>query len=154
MLLTATAWLFAYDYRRLLRLRFVCFALLVPASLLVVIMEWEEPAVLAALVLAALVGWPGQSIIGYLYKIVPFLVWQHRYGPLAGRQKVPLMREMLHERLAWLSWWAINLGLVATLCAMLLHIVWMAQLTGGILGLGLALAACNIAGVVRHLRTS
>jgi cbb3-type cytochrome oxidase subunit 1 len=167
MLLTFTAWLFAYDYRRLLRLRFrklldvtqyhsiaavVCFALLVPASLLVVMMGWEEPAVLAALVLAALVGWLGQSMIGYLYKIVPFLVWQHRYGPLAGRQKVPLMREMLHERLAWLSWWAINAGLIATLCAMLLHIVWLAQLTGGVLGLGLALAACNIAGVVRHLR--
>lgn len=166
LLLTATAWLFAYDYRRLLRLRFrklldvtqyhsiaavVYFALLIPASLLVVAAGWEKPPVLAALVLAALVGWLGQSMIGYLYKIVPFLVWQHRYGPLAGRQKVPLMRELLHGRLAWVCWWAINLSLPVTLCAMLLHIVLLAQLTAGILGISFVLVAYNVTGVVRHL---
>ena len=101
-----------------------------PASLAVVMAGWEQSSVLAALVLAALVGWLGQSMIGYLYKIVPFLIWQRRYGPLAGRQKVPLMREMLHERRAWVSWWAINLGLIATVCAMLLHIPWLAPRPG------------------------
>ncbi len=166
VLLTATAWLFAWDYRRLLRVRFrkvldvtqyhsiaavVSFALLIPASLVVVIAGWEQPSVLAALLLLALVGWLGQSIIGYLYKIVPFLVWQRRYGPLAGRQKVPLMRELLHERLAWISCWAINLGLIATLGAMLFQVVWLTRITASLLGIGLALAALNIAGVVRHL---
>lgn len=166
-LLTGAVWLFAYDYWRLLRVRYrksldvtqyhaiaavACFALLVPASLLVVAAGWTQPNVLAALVLTALVGWLGQSMTGYLYKIVPFLVWQKRYGPLAGRQKVPLMREMLHERWAWISWWCINLGLVATLCAMLLNITWLAQITGGILGAGLVIAALNVSGVVSHLR--
>jgi hypothetical protein len=166
-LLTAAVCLFAYDYRRLLRGRYrkvldvtqyhaiasvVYFALLVPASLMVVVGGWELPNVLAALVLAVLVGWLGQSIIGYLYKIVPFLVWQRRYGPLAGRQKVPLMREMLHERWSWISWWCINLGLIATLCAMLLNVVWLAQISGSILGVGLILAALNVSSVVSHLR--
>ena len=165
--LTAAAWLFAYDYWRLLHVRFrkvldvtqyhsiaaaVYFTMLVPASLVMIIGGWGQPNVLAALVLATVIGWLGQSIVGYLYKIVPFLIWHTRYGPLAGRQKIPLMREMVHERWAWISWWCINLGLVATLCSFLLNIDWTAQIAGSILGAGLALVAVNIFGVVSHLR--
>lgn len=34
-------------------------------------------------------------IIGHLYKIVPFLVWYQRFSPLIGKQKVPMLADMV-----------------------------------------------------------
>lgn len=165
--LIAAAWLFACDYWRMLRVRrrklldttqhhgiaaVVYFALSIPLGVAAAIFGWLQPGILVALALAALVGWLGQSTTGYLYKIVPFLVWHHRYGPLVGRQKVPLMREMLHQRWAQLSFWLINLGLAgAILCALGGWLIPM-QFASGVMALGLILVAVNVLGIVRHLR--
>ena len=35
------------------------------------------------------------AIIGHLYKIIPFLVWFERFSPLVGKQKVPMLADML-----------------------------------------------------------
>ncbi|RTH11833.1 hypothetical protein CSW43_06145, partial [Thermus scotoductus] len=42
-------------------------------------------------------GFVGLVVTGMLYKILPFLVWTHRYAPRAGKEKVPLLKEMLPE---------------------------------------------------------
>ncbi len=34
-------------------------------------------------------------ITGHLYKIVPFLVWFERFSPLIGKQKVPMLADMI-----------------------------------------------------------
>jgi hypothetical protein len=34
-------------------------------------------------------------IVGHLYKIVPFLVWYQRFSPLIGKQKVPMLADMV-----------------------------------------------------------
>jgi len=34
-------------------------------------------------------------IIGHLYKIVPFLVWFEKFSPLVGKQKVPMLADMV-----------------------------------------------------------
>lgn len=164
ILLSATAWLFAYDYWRLLHVRHrkvldttqyhaiaavLYFALVVPLGVLAALLHWQQPALLAVLVLLTLVGWTGQSITGYLYKIVPFLIWHKRYGPLVGRQKVPLMRDMIHQRWAMFSFWFINVGLIGTALAALLTWVWPSQVAAGMMGAGLVLAAINIVGVLR-----
>jgi len=39
-------------------------------------------------------------IAGHYYKIVPFLVWYHRFGPLVGLRKVPKVSELFSERAA------------------------------------------------------
>ena len=39
-------------------------------------------------------------INGHLYKIIPFLVWFERYSPLVGKEKVPMLHEMLPKRMA------------------------------------------------------
>lgn len=164
--LVAATWLFAYDFLRILRARrrkvldttqyhsiaaAAFFSLVTPAGIAVALTGWQQPATLIALGMAALVGWLGQSTIGYLYKIVPFLVWHSRYGPLVGRQKVPLMRELVHERWAWGSWWLINAGLVGVLCSALFTWLLPLQIASGLLGTGLVIAALNVIGVVRHL---
>lgn len=109
------------------------------------------PAVLTALGLALLVGWLGQSIIGYLYKIVPFLVWSRRYGPLVGLHTVPLMRELVHERWARASWWLLNTSLPVMIGAALARQVIVLQVAGAGLALGLCLVLVNLLGVCGHL---
>lgn len=164
--LLVSAWLFAYDFIGMLRVRrrkvldvtqyhsmaaVGYFSFIVPFGIVTALFGLWQPAVLAALGLAAFVGWLGQSMIGYLYKIVPFLIWHDRYGPLVGRERVPLMRELVHERWAWASFWLINVGLVGAILSALLMWVWPLQLASGLLGAGLVLAAANVVGVVRHL---
>jgi hypothetical protein len=39
-------------------------------------------------------------ISGHLYKIVPFLVWYERFSPLVGKQKVPMLGDMVPTKSA------------------------------------------------------
>jgi hypothetical protein len=43
-------------------------------------------------------GWIIFSIIGYLYKIVPFLWWTHRYSKKIGQENVPTLKQMMNEK--------------------------------------------------------
>jgi hypothetical protein len=165
-LLICAAGLFVGDYWRLLRVRqrkslevtqyhsiaalFYFFAV-ITGGVLVVIGGWGTPAIETALGLAALIGWLGQSTVGYLYKIVPFLVWSERYGPHVGRQKVPLMRDLVHERWSWISWWLINLGLPGTIGAALLQQTLLLTIASSLFAPGLLIVLVNLAGCAWHL---
>ncbi|MCL8209048.1 MAG: hypothetical protein K6V97_13400 [Actinomycetia bacterium] len=46
-------------------------------------------------------GWMGASIVGYLQKIIPFLVWLHAFSGNMGRGKVPLMKDLFPESWGW-----------------------------------------------------
>ena len=168
LLLIAAVWLFASDYRRMLRQRkrkvldvtqqhgiaAVCYrAVVVPVGVFAALFGWGSPRLFAALGLAALVGWLGQSTIGYLYKIVPFLVWQSRYGALVGRQKVPLMRDLVRQRWATISFWLVNGALPLIALAAMLRWVIPLQLAAVALGLGLILAAANVFGIMAPRKT-
>lgn len=48
--------------------------------------------------LFALVGFIGSIVVGQLYKIVPFLVWLHRFSAYVGLKRVPSASELLGER--------------------------------------------------------
>jgi hypothetical protein len=47
-----------------------------------------------------LLSWIAFSIIGYLYKIVPFLWWTHKYSKEIGKHKVPSLKDMMDEKTA------------------------------------------------------
>jgi len=40
-------------------------------------------------------GFFGFAITGHIYKIVPFLVWFERFSPLVGKEKVPMLADMV-----------------------------------------------------------
>ncbi|MBX5449223.1 hypothetical protein [Thermogemmatispora sp.] len=166
LMLAVSAWLFGWDYWRMLRRRrrrpldvtqyhgiaaLVCF--LVAATALPALMVGGSSLATwpVALLLCLLIGWTGQSVVGYLYKIVPFLVWHSRYGPLVGHQKVPLMRELVHERLAWACFWLLNAGLILLIPASILGWDGLLRLGAAFVGGSLLGAASNVFGVVRHL---
>ncbi|WP_183184658.1 hypothetical protein [Anoxybacteroides voinovskiense] len=45
-----------------------------------------------------LFGWIILSIVGYLYKIVPFLWWTHCYSQKIGKENVPTLKQMINEK--------------------------------------------------------
>lgn len=63
----------------------------------------------------ALFGWAGLIVHGMLTRILPFLVWFHRFSALVGLQDVPSMKRMLPH--AWT-----RVGLVAHLAALALGV--------------------------------
>lgn len=44
--------------------------------------------------------WIAFSIIGYLYKIVPFLWWTAKYSKVIGKKDVPSLKDMMDDRTA------------------------------------------------------
>lgn len=57
-----------------------------------------------------LAGWLSFAIMGQLYKILPFLVWLHRYSERVGREPVPLLRDLYSERRARIAFWVYVTG--------------------------------------------
>ncbi|MCW8894899.1 hypothetical protein [Sulfurimonas sp.] len=43
-------------------------------------------------------GFFGFAITGHVYKIIPFLVWFERFSPLVGKEKVPMLTDMLPKK--------------------------------------------------------
>ena len=58
------------------------------------------PKMAGPMIFLYLVAWIAFSIIGYLYKIVPFLWWTHKYSKEIGKQKVPALKDMMDEKIA------------------------------------------------------
>jgi len=48
-----------------------------------------------------LVGFGFHFIVGHLYKILPFLIWYEFISPLVGKQKVPMLHDMIDEKGAY-----------------------------------------------------
>jgi len=67
-----------------------------------------------------LVGFFGFLIIGNLYKIIPFLLWFEVYSPLIEQQSVPMLHELLPEKLTNLQFLSSTLGLVISSFGILL----------------------------------
>lgn len=74
-------------------------------------------AVLAVGALFAL-GFVGTMILGLLHKIVPFLVWYHRYMSKIGMMKVPLMKELVDENRGKIGFLLYHSSLVTAVVSM------------------------------------
>ncbi|WP_457746111.1 hypothetical protein [Sulfurimonas sp.] len=61
------------------------------------------------------------AITGHIYKIVPFLVWFERFSPLVGKQKVPMLVDMLPKRSSQAQLVFCAIGVVLITIAILLH---------------------------------
>lgn len=68
-----------------------------------------------------LIGFFGFVIIGNFYKIIPFLVWFHIYSPLIEEQTVPMLHELLPEKLAHLQLFYGVIGLILSSIALFLN---------------------------------
>ncbi|WP_456401565.1 hypothetical protein [Hydrogenimonas sp.] len=51
-------------------------------------------------------------INGHLFKIVPFLVWFERYSPLVGKEKVPMLADMIPKKPGEYQFWFSTAGMI------------------------------------------
>lgn len=106
------------------------------------------------------VGWLAISgvaitaIQGFFYKISTFLVWLHRYAPIAGRGPVPRLEDLYDRRIAKAGWAFWVAGLASSLVAILISNRSLATAAGiaALAGLGCFLA--NVGRIAAHARPS
>ena len=92
-------------------------------------------------------GWAGLILHGMLTRIVPFLVWFHRFSPLVGLQPTPSIRALLPDR-----WTRINLGLhLASVLAGLIAIWTRDDVATRITGLLLIATALSLLLLLLHV---
>jgi hypothetical protein len=68
-----------------------------------------------------LVGFMGFLILGNFYKIIPFLVWFQRYSPLIEEQAVPMLHELINQKMARMQFVFSLIGLCVTTVALLVE---------------------------------
>ena len=74
---------------------------------------------LATAYVAAMVLGISLFVAGHHYKILPFLVWHHRFGPRVGKERVPLVAELYDHRLAHLVAGLLAVGVAGMVLAIL-----------------------------------
>ena len=75
---------------------FISFLVSIILGYLYIFLDYEPLLFTAAWLLVS--GFVAFVIIGHLYKIVPFLVWFEKFSPLVGKQKVPMLADMVPVR--------------------------------------------------------
>lgn len=65
------------------------------------------------------VGFFAFIIIGHMYKIIPFLVWFERFSPLVGKQKVPMLADMVPVKASWFQFFYSAIGVIGIFLALL-----------------------------------
>ena len=101
---------------------------------------WDDPRLGLCFGYLLVWGWAGSIVHGMLSRIVPFLVWFHRFSSLVGIVAVPPMRRLLPERLS-------QVGLACHLLALVLGLA--AITTGGdvlarLAGVALIATGCSL----------
>lgn len=76
----------------------------------------------APLMVLYLMLWIAFSIMGYLYKIVPFLWWTHKYSNVIGKKDVPSLKDMINERVALPLFINFIIGMVIISISIVLHV--------------------------------
>ena len=89
-------------------------------------------------------------VAAHYYKIVPFLVWFHRFGPLAGKRPVPKVAELYSGRLAAVAGALMVPGVVGLAIAVALGWAGAARGAAVVFGAGVAIEAFQMAGLARR----
>ncbi len=131
-------------------LALACAPLTLLAALAAWLTDWQPAPLLFAWL--AIIGWAGAMVHGMLTRIVPFLVWFHRFAAVAGLADVPPMKQLLTDR--QVTW---NLRVhAATLASGVLAIATgmdgLARVTGLLLMATGALLAAALLGTVLRAR--
>ena len=102
------------------------------------------PRVATAYVLALVLGGFCLFIAGHYYKILPFLVWLHRFGPLVGTRTVPRVGELYSAPVASLAGALLAAGTLGLLLSTLLAATRAARGSAALFAAGAALLAIQM----------
>lgn len=68
------------------------------ASVLVLLLPVSKADSFAVIVYGFVMIWISFSMMGYLFKIIPFLWWTHRFSHQVGQDGIPTLKDMVDER--------------------------------------------------------
>jgi hypothetical protein len=57
-----------------------------------------DEKVMKIFVIFLILGFISSFVVGHIYKIVPFLVWNEKFAPFVGQKKVPMLADMVDEK--------------------------------------------------------
>ncbi|MCC6381899.1 MAG: hypothetical protein IT304_05280 [Dehalococcoidia bacterium] len=96
----------------------------------------ESARWLLAYAAAGIGGWLGSALIGNSFKILPFLIWYHRYRPRVGLEAVPVVSDIYSERLATVALAGVSLAVATVAVSALVGSVPALQAGGALLVVG------------------
>lgn len=116
----------------------------------VALVTWALDASPVVGVWLVLWGWVGLVMHGMLTRIVPFLVWFHRYSGDVGKKAVPPMRKLWPDERARRGGYAHLAGLGAGVVGLTFAQSWLVQIAGAALVVTGLLMAHGVLGALRH----
>jgi len=114
-----------------------------------VVSSVATPRLATAYVMSAILG-ISLFVAAHYYKIVPFLVWYHRFGPLAGRQPVPRVGELYSARTATAAASFLATGALLLIVSASIGLTTLAMIGAGVFALGAATEASQMLLVARR----
>jgi hypothetical protein len=82
--------------------------------------------------------------VGHIYKILPFLVWYQRFSPLVGKTKVPMLNDMVKEKVADMQFWTTLLGFLVSTISIIANMPWVFKIGAYIMFIGTLMVIYNI----------
>jgi cbb3-type cytochrome oxidase subunit 1 len=99
----------------------------------------------------ALLGWISVTIIGMMYKIIPFLIWHHRYSDFVGLRPVPAATQLLGESTPRTEFWLLYAGIAMTVAGVIFTSALLLQVGTIVLALAGLTFAVTVCRIYRHL---
>lgn len=129
-------------------LTFLALALvLAPAALL---QGFAAPRLAVAYATALILGGLTLFVAGHYYKILPFLVWYHRFGPLVGKREVPRVADLYGARAGNAAGALLAAGVAGLLAATATGSAWLARPAAVGFAGGVAVLTLQMIGIARR----
>lgn len=98
----------------------------------------------------ALLGGISLFVAGHYYKIVPFLIWYHRFGPLVGLRAVPKVSELFPERVAFVDGALLVAGWIGLMTGVFSGSIWLTRASAIVFAAGAVIEAIVVARVAQR----
>jgi hypothetical protein len=108
------------------------------------------PRVATAYVLALVLGGISLFVVGHYYKILPFLVWFHRFGPFVGKRPLPRVADLYAAGPADAAAALLGGGTAGLVLAALTGTIWMARPSALLFAAGAVIVTLQMLSIARR----
>jgi hypothetical protein len=89
-------------------------------------------------------------VAAHYYKIVPFLVWNRHFGPLAGTRTLPRVGDLYSQRIARVAVSALALGGTVLTVSVIAGSFWSIRVGAALFATGVVIEASQMTAIARR----